>query len=75
MALRRSELSNLMRVTTYNVVESMHKVGGPVGVGGTVGDIVAQTAHRVQPSASLIRQVANHRLLSGILASPVTSPA
>lgn len=61
--------------TTHHMVESVQQVRRPVCVGRPIGDVIAHTAHRVEPSTSLVRKVTNDSLVRGVLPTPMTSPA
>jgi hypothetical protein len=57
-----------------DVEEAVEKVRCPVGICGTVGDVVAKHAHARQRLADLIGQVTDDSLRGCVLSTPVASP-
>jgi len=58
-----------------DVEETVEKIGCPVEVGRTVGDVVTEHAHALQRAAELVRQVADDGLGGCVFTTPVTGPS
>jgi hypothetical protein len=58
-----------------DVKEAMEKVRCPVGVCGTVRDVVAKHAQAIQRLTDLVGQVTDDSFRGCILSTPVASPA
>ena len=57
-----------------DVEKTVKKVRGPVEVGCTVGNIVAEHAHALQRTAEDVTAVADHCLRGGVGSAPVAGP-
>ena len=57
-----------------DVQKAVQKIGGPIEVGGAVGDVVAEHAHALQWTAENVGAVADDGFGGGVGATPVTGP-
>jgi hypothetical protein len=57
------------------VVQTVHQVRSPEGVGLGAGDGVALGAHGEQPAAGGVAPLADDGFGGGVLAAPVAAPA
>jgi hypothetical protein len=57
-----------------DVQKAVQKVRGPVKVGSTVGNVVAEHAHAFEGTAEDVWGVTNYGLGGGVGSAPVTSP-
>lgn len=58
-----------------NMVQTVHQIRGPEGVGLGAGDGVALRAHGEQPAAGGVAAVADDGFGGGVRAAPVAAPA
>lgn len=69
------KVSDLAQPDAGQVEETMHEVGREVVRGGRVDDVVTESAELFVVFPIDVREVADHGLFGGVLASPVTPPS